>query len=521
MKTNEKKLCCMAVKLLGWIFALLSAYFFFFMLSAAYTIGTDMVWALEGTDAYTQYTFEVIGELAGGWVIMILGFVLARLCFRLARRMSRRRREMTFSEQQAVASPFILYLRSFYADAVTSRSAERLLKPEQTEEQLLVSILDDIAPVIAIGRPHDTYLPKGADRLYLSDEVWQERVTELAHSAELVALRLGSTRGFWWEVSLCLEQLPPDKLLFIIPALKDPAPMEELERRLLAHGIDADLSRLKVKKRGKSSIAGFLTIGEDNKAVFTPIKRRPLLDVFIPAEDTLREALADLLRANGGYASSRSVAVRAKVCWGIVLVSFFIMAANSYLKYQEFERDRYPKELIALCESSVYTPEQLKGLSDQGKIHYIFTDILKGAGKMDKSSALELYQLTTGLLETVSDREYQLLFQDLPDDIADYPTDLLIVAKRYFTDEGYDLYLHYLMQGAAAGSGGTAPDYEPLAPDVQEELIRRLEQDPQYDEIEQSLSAAHHCDMEVRRLLLQMYQEGYSVESVLWAKLIF
>lgn len=520
MKNNGKKFCCMAVKLLGWFFVVLTAYVFYFMLSATYTIGSDMVWALEGTDAYTKYTCVVIGELAGGWIYMILGFLLARLCFRLARRMSRRRREVTFSEQQAVASPFILYLRSFYADTVTSKSAERLLKPEQTEEQLLVSILDDIAPVMAIGRPHDTYLPKGADRLYLSDEVWQERVTELAHSAELVALRLGSTSSFWWEVSLCLEQLPPDKLLFIIPALKDPAPMEELERRLLAHGIDADLSQLKVKKRGKSSIAGFLTIRENSKAVFTPIKRRPLLDVFIPAEDTLRDALADFLRANGGYVSSRSAAVRAGVCWGFVLVSFLMMAANSYFKYQEFQWNRYPKEIIALGESSVYTPEQLKGFSDRGKINYIFADFFKGANKMDEGSALALYQLTTELLDTVSDREYQLLRQHLPDDIAGYPTDLLIVAKRYFTDEGYDLYLRYLMQGAAAGRSGTASDYEPLAPDVQEELIGRLEQDPRYDEIEQSLSAIHHCDVEARRFLLQMYQEGYAVGSVLRASLI-
>lgn len=521
MNNNVKKLCCIATKLLGYYFSILTVLLFFSALNGSYTIGTDMVWALEGTDAYTKYTVEVIGELSAVWVGPILFFISARLCFWLARTLSRRRRDVTFSERQMIASPFILYLRSFYADTVTSKSAERLLRPEQTEEQLLVSILDDIAPVVAIGRPHDTYLPKGADRLYVSDEMWQEQVTELAHSAELVALRLGSTNGFWWEVDLCLEQLPPDRLLFIIPALKDPAPLMELEHRLLAHGIDANLSQLRVKKRGKSSIVGFLTIGDNNKALFTPVKRRPLLDVFILTEDTLREALSDFLRAHGGYVKTRFITVRAGICWAFVLLALFSMAGNTFLKYYKFKQNRYPKELIALCESSVYLPEQLEGLSDRGKIYRIFTDFWIGSSEMDERSVLELYQLTTELLNAINDREYQLLNEHLPDEIEDYPFDLLIVAKRYFTSEGYDLYLSYLVQGAAAGNGQTVQNFEPLAPDVLEELSHRLEQSPWYDESEQSLSASHRYYIEVRDILMQMYSEGYAVETTLRSSLIF
>lgn len=521
MNNNAKKICCIAIKLVGIFWVLIAAIILFSMISGSYTIGTDIGWALEGTDAYTSYTMEAIGGIAGGWIGPILSIFLARLCFWLARKLSRRRRDVTFSEQQAITPPFILYLRSFYADTVTSKSAERLLKPEQTEEQLLVSILDDIAPVVAIGRPYDTYLPKGADRLYLSDEIWQERVTELVNNAEFVVLRLGATNGFWWEVSLCLEQLSPDKLLFIIPALKDTEPLLELERKLLAHGIHADLSWLKVKKRGKSSIAGFLTIGDGNNAVFTSIKRRPILDVFIPAEDALREALSDFLRANGGYVRARSVAARAGVIWAFVLMALLTMVGSSFLEYTRFQQNRYPKELIALCEASIYSPEQLEGLSDQGKIYTIFTDFWIGADKMAERSALELYQLTTELLDAISDREYQLLFEHLPDEIEDYPTNLLIVAKRYFTNEAYDLYLSYLVQGAAAGNGQTAPNFESLAPDVQDELNHRLEQSPWYDKREESLSASHRYYIEVRRLLVQMYNEGYAVEAALRNSLIF
>lgn len=520
MNNNVKKLCCFAARLSGCFFGGVAAIVFFSALTASYTPGADMVWALEGTDAYTKYTIEVMSGLAGNLIAPVISFMLARLCFRLARTLSRRRRDVTISAQQEIASPFILYLRSFDSDRVTSKPAERLLKPEQTEEQLLVSILDDLAPVVAVGRPNDQYLPKGADRLYVPDEMWQERVTELAHGAEFVALRLGSTNGFWWEAALCLEQLPPDKLLFIIPALKDPAPLAELERRMLARGIHADLSQLSVRRRGKSSIAGFLTI-ENNKAVFTPIKRRPFLDVFISAEDALREALSDFLRANGGYVRKRSLAVSAGVSWAVVLVTLLTMVGNTFLKYHEFQQNRYPKELIALCESSVYSPGQLKGLSDQGKIYYIFADLLRGSGTMDERSALELYDLSTQLLGAISDREYELLLEHLPDEIEALPTDLLIVAKRYFTSEGYDLYLSYLVQAVAAGNGQDTAGFDPLEGEALEEFNRRLEQSPWYEDSGQSISASHRYYIDARDILIQMYGEGYAVESAMRGSLVF
>lgn len=200
---------------------------------------------------------------------------------------------------------------------------------------------------------------------------------------------------------------------------------------------------------------------------------------------------------------------------------FLHLFQSSFLEYTRFQQNRYPKELIALCEASIYSPEQLEGLSDQGKIYTIFTDFWIGADKMAERSALELYQLTTELLDAISDREYQLLFEHLPDEIEDYPTNLLIVAKRYFTNEAYDLYLSYLVQGAAAGNGQTAPNFEPLAPDVQDELNHRLEQSPWYDKREESLSASHRYYIEVRRLLVQMYNEGYAVEAALRNSLIF
>lgn len=438
----------------------------------------------------------------------------------MSRKLSRIRRDITLS--QNVTSPFILYLRSFYADAVTTKPADRVFKPEQTEEQLLVSILNDIASVVAIGRPGDSYLPKGANRLYVSDDEWQKKVTELVSAAEFVVLRLGKTDGFWWETDLCLERLSPDKLLFVIPFMKDLEPLAILENKLQAHGINADFSCLHTKKRSKSSISGFLTVQDDGQAIFTPLKYRRILNFFIPAEDILRESLADFLRKHGGYVKQRSVAAWARVTWAMVFVVVFIMSFNSFIKFKEFEQNRVPKELITQCEASLYSQGQLQGLSDQEKIYRIFTDVFLGTKELDEQSMVEFYYLTTELLNVLSDREYQLLAEPLPDSIPE-PANLLIVAKRYFNDYGYNLYLNYLEQAAAAGydQPRVRLSYEPLALDVQAELQRRMEQLPCYDDISENLYAVHSSYMDVRKMFLQMYEEGYPVESLLRAGLVF
>lgn len=526
MKIRILKLCNAIInaiiKAIGWIFLIIAGECLLTNLSATYVLEVDGRWALKGTDAYTMCTYEVFGEILGYWILPVLCFILARLFFKLSRRLSRKRRDL--EQEQEVTVPFILYLRSFYADVVTGRPAERILKPEQTEEQLLVAVLDDIAPVVAIGRPCDIYSPKGAARLYVPGEIWQERVKELAFVAEFVVLRLGGTDNFWWEVDFCLGQLSPNKLLFVIPDLKDSAPFDELERKLQARGVSVDLSCLKGKKHGKSSILGFLffqNIQDKIQAVFSPIKRRRIVDVFISAEDVLRESLSCFFRSHGGYVKRYSAAMRAGITWVIVIFMIVIMAANSYFKFEEFNQNRFPKEVIILAESSPYLQEKMEDMNDRDKVAFIFDSFFRGVQELDEQSMVELYQLTTDLMSVLSDREYQLLAEHLPDDLPGFYTDLLTVAKIYFTDYGYDLYIHYLKQGAITGLDQTVIPIEMLAPDVQMELQLRMEQIPCYYEKEKSQDAAHCYYVEARKVLLQMYEEGYAVEPALRSGLIF
>lgn len=517
---KKLKIPGMLFRISGFLLLLYAVPFFLMNLSALYLFDTEkpVVWALKGSRVYAEQTADVLGDIIAYWIIPVILVLLARLLLRLSRRLLRERRDQVSLPD--IRPPFILYLRSFHADTVTKKPADGIFKPEQTEEELLVSILNDIAPVVAIGRPGEKYLPKGASRLYVADAVWQQRVTELAEQAEFAVLRLGGTEGFWWEVEFCLEQLPPEKLLFVVPAMKSPALWDEFRDRLRAHGVRTALPPVKLKKRGKSSIAGFLTLQADKTTAFKPLRRRKILDFFISADDILREALADFLRIHGGYVKRRSNVVWAAVCWAAVIFSCLIMGLNSWLKFQKFEQNRFPKDLVAWFETLPQTQGQLNSLSDRGKMYVIFTDFTMGTDDMSEQSMLELYRLTSLLLGQMQYWEYELLTEQLMEDFTEHPMNLLIMAKKYFNDDGYALYLGYLKEAVLAGMGQSeAPSYSPDS-DVQEEYLRRLKQIPGFDE-DQDWRVIHRYYLEARDALLQMYEEGYAVEELMRGGLIY
>ena len=512
------------LRVLSLLFFILSGYFFFLGLINYPKPGGEVVWALKGTDAYTMYTCEVIGEILTAWILPVLLFFLYRQCGHFSRVLLRQRRTQVLSEGQLPAPPFVLYLRSFYADKTAKKTAERILSPERTQEELLVSVLDDTAPVVAIGSPGDVYLPRGADRLYVSDSMWQERVEELAGSAELVVLRLGATEGFWWEVEFCLTHLPPEKLLFVIPNTRDHKLLNGLAEDLQARGYAVELPEKLRRGREKSGIAGFLTLREDGRALFTPLRRRPLLDAFTPAEDLLREGLSQCPCTHAARGGRRPSALRATVVWAAVLITAAVMAGNACLNFITVEQSRFPMDFIDRMEETYYTAGQLEGLSDRQKTFRVYEDAMLGAGGLDRETAVEFYQLGTELLEVLSDREHELLMAHLSDeDITGYLTDLLIVSKIYFTEHGAQRYCGYL--GECVRLGLTAPQ-EPvhamtMEGRVRQEMNRRLRELPDFAESGRDTAAAHRYTIASRQVVLDMYLEGYPMEPVFCPALIF
>jgi hypothetical protein len=110
---------------------------------------------------------------------------------------------------RAPAAP-VLYLRSFEDDGHAARRYGSL-----TEEEQLAKALAWVGPLVAVGRPGESLPHVGAQRIYLADDEWQQRVAELIPQSRLVVLRTGSTAGFRWEVERAVSSLSPHQLLLV------------------------------------------------------------------------------------------------------------------------------------------------------------------------------------------------------------------------------------------------------------------------------------------------------------------
>ncbi|MEJ2455842.1 MAG: hypothetical protein P8103_17030 [Candidatus Thiodiazotropha sp.] len=120
----------------------------------------------------------------------------------------------------------VLYLRTFSDDAKLADAPELArINPlvVSTREENLVEALQGIGPVIAVGRPGESLPPLGAERIYIDDNAWQQKVIDLMQNAGLVVLMLGKGGGLWWEIEQALRRLPPQRLLFYGEAKAFPA----------------------------------------------------------------------------------------------------------------------------------------------------------------------------------------------------------------------------------------------------------------------------------------------------------
>jgi hypothetical protein len=87
----------------------------------------------------------------------------------------------------------------------------------RTEEEQLVSVLSEVGPVVAVGKPGEDLPELGARRVYFSHQIWQQSVGELMSEAALVVLRPARTSGIWWEISYAMAKVRPERLLIVIP----------------------------------------------------------------------------------------------------------------------------------------------------------------------------------------------------------------------------------------------------------------------------------------------------------------
>lgn len=142
----------------------------------------------------------------GNAPLLITGsWLAAAWCYQRARRYSQLSAEEAMRKD---SRPPILYLREFISDFDTGTSV-------RSYEEYLSRILRDYGPPVCLGDPSNTLAPLGFNRLYVSNEDWQDRILELLPKCQLVVIN-SDTAGaaMRWEVAQCAK-LSPSKVLIL------------------------------------------------------------------------------------------------------------------------------------------------------------------------------------------------------------------------------------------------------------------------------------------------------------------
>lgn len=168
------------------------------------------------SDPFKQFEWFVY------YIVMAIGILLfipwSMRLLNNAKLYRRRSNELNLSDiqQNSKYNPYVLYLRSFDVDKVTSKVSAMYIP--KTEEEILVQSLSPIGKTVAIGCPSDPIPPLGGYRIYVSDDEWQGTVKQLSKDAILTVLRLGQTQGVSWEIDYALTSIEDlQKLIFLIP----------------------------------------------------------------------------------------------------------------------------------------------------------------------------------------------------------------------------------------------------------------------------------------------------------------
>ena len=307
---------------------------------------TEVPIVLENTKEYFCALFGLIGRDFGIPFFIIASYYLFSFFFSLYHRYGKRKKD-TLSPDD-IKGPFVLYLRSFIADNTTVKRVSSL-SDERSEEEVLVDVLSDIAPVYAIGDPNDKIMPLGASRVYVEDRHWKTTVVKLAQKAAVVVLRLGETDSFWWEVEMAAQSVPLDRILFVVPESKTFNNVATLYKILLDNGIDIKSLDVSVDKKLTGSISSFLFFAKDRKPVARSVKTPRFSRIVLSYENILRNTLAEF-RAKFGLQPIRKHAVRvSRLLQAVLLLAMLCYVVPVFFNHFVELKYQMPYELLEKC----------------------------------------------------------------------------------------------------------------------------------------------------------------------------
>ena len=419
----------------------------FALIAFIYTIGyfemlvglmtpTEIPIALEGTIEYFDIKAQLIGQDIGSIVLIVVSIILFSFFYSFYRRLNKKKKE-TF-DKDAIKAPFVLYLRSFVDDKTTNKRIS-IINDVRTEEEVLVDVLSDIAPVYAIGDPKDKKMPLGASRIYVDDEHWKSTVIDMMNRAAVVVLRLGKTDSFWWEVETAVKNISLQKVMFIVPESKTFNNVATLYKILLDHNIDIKNLNINIEKKNQGSISSFLYFDKDGKSVANEIKTPRFIRLVLSYENILRNSLSGF-RKKFGLETKRKRTVRwARIIEILIVISIIFIGLSKLfddlvsLKYQ------MPYEFVEKCIENSDFVNKYSNEVNGTNLTWGIVEARKGLLGLEDEKYKLLFLIEAHAIQSMCYDEY--------DQLQAAPHNMLLMIKKYVSDS-YDSYVEILSEAA-------------------------------------------------------------------------
>lgn len=397
---------------------------------------TEIPIAIEGTLEYSDTEAQLVGQDVFTIVLIIVCIVLFSYFFSMYRKFNKKKKD-TF-DKDTIKPPFVLYLRSFIDDKTTKKRIS-FLNDVRSEEEVLVDVLSDIAPVYAIGDPKDKEMPLGASRIYVDNEHWKSTVIDMMNKAAVVVLRLGKTNSFWWEVETAVKSIPLDKVMFVVPESKTFSNVATLYKILLENNIDIKHLDVNIEQKSQGSISSFLYFDKNGQAVTKEVKTPRLTRIVLSYENILRNTLSGF-REKFGLKPSRERSVRWSRILEILLIFYIIFIGASKL-FGDLTSLKYqmPYEFVEKC---VESPDFVNKYSDNingTNLAWGIVEAKKGLFGLDDEKYNLLFLMESLAIQSMSYDEFG--------EIQSAPKNMLLMIKKYLP-ESYDQYTEILSEAA-------------------------------------------------------------------------
>ena len=369
----------------------------FFLIVIFLFVGYTLMYLMDMTDSFesaAEYSMTngkdggkglLFGAIVAPWFFILFSLIFYLIFTILANKLRQKQ-----VDSVDFRDPLILYLRSFKADSKTSEIVDPLFSMGKTEEEETVEVFSEIAPVVAIGAPLDKTLPHGAARFYVDDSIWQDTVLRLLDTATLVVLRLGETSNFWWEVSNALRKCPKEKLVFLVPNLKNSNVIDKLENYFSEQGISVEnLKEMKRKKASKGSISYILYF--INGELVCKFMKYSWYDKFLVSyKELLRYTLQPLFTIFGFSEKKHKYGKRAFHFF--LDISIFVFLIWSFFSLGIHVIDNKIRKIYVICarEDANFAKETAPMNADD-RLEFTLCHIDRGMGFLAKEDFFKFY----------------------------------------------------------------------------------------------------------------------------------